>query len=400
MRIALWNGSSLDNLGDRLIDRVSRCELDKRLADASFETFSPWPSPAVPPVRIDRDGRWSGERQFDAIVIGGGALLIGPPFVHPSLQTCFLGPYPDRFRDPSPIVWSAVASDGQPSASFAEPWRAYVRAACERLSYRSVRDRSTLDLLDSCGVADQISVVPDPVMLVSTPRPRDPRREGRRRIGFVPGMSGHSEWFMSQLEAPCDDASWNAEVCVRLPKGKLSIEPALLAERLRTFVAGMSESTDHLRRRDDLEVCAFGPVYGDDATVVALSQALGCPIVHLADPNGADAIEWIASLDCLIASRFHACVLALAVGTPFVAVDPYLNDVTATSKIRELMADAGLLDAYVPLASLLEGGVSLDQRVEDAIGGRDRQAAAHAASRKAATAHFDRLAHVISTQRE
>src|SRR5690242_7155778 len=113
MRIALWNASGLDNLGDRMLDYVNRRELGRRFSDATFQTFSPWPSASTRLVSIDRHGRWEGEESFDAIVIGGGALLIGPPFVHPSLQTCYLGPYPDRFRDTCPVFWNAVCCDGQ-----------------------------------------------------------------------------------------------------------------------------------------------------------------------------------------------------------------------------------------------------------------------------------------------
>src|ERR1700743_841276 len=99
MRIALWNASGLDNLGDRLLDYVNRCELGKRIPQAQFQTFTAWPSASTRLGKIGREGHWEGERQFDAIGIGGGALLIGPPFVHSSLQTYYLGPYPDRFRD-------------------------------------------------------------------------------------------------------------------------------------------------------------------------------------------------------------------------------------------------------------------------------------------------------------
>jgi hypothetical protein len=338
MRIALWNASGLDNLGDRLIDRVCRGELARRLPDASFATFAPWLSREVPLVSIDRDGRWTGERQFDAIVIGGGALLIGPPFIHPSLQTCYLGPYPERFRDPCPVVWNAVCCDGQFVSTLAAPWRGYVRAACSRLTYRSVRNRYTAEFLLDCEVKEPVDVVPDPVTLLQPPQSRDANRRPRR-IGLALGLSGSSERFISQLQAPTDPSEWNPAVCVRVPADHGAAKTAAAASRLQQLVNRIAAAVGAGHSAEEIEVCAFGRIYGDRETASALANALACRMILPDDGDGDDALKWISSLDCLVASRLHACILALVAGTPFVAVDPNFNAVSGNQQAEG--ADGG-----------------------------------------------------------
>jgi len=215
MRIALWNGSGLNNLGDRLLDYINRRELGRRLPSAIFHSFSPWPSSSVPLVQIDDQGYWGNEQRFNAIVIGGGALLIGPPFVHPSLQTCYLGPYPERFRDVCPIIWNAVCSDGQFVPLLAEPWRAYVRSAAARLTYHSVRNQRTANLLTQCGVSDSISIVPDPVILLRSPGEKSRPRRVRRRIGIMLGVNAYSAALTEYLASSFPRRLCNAAVCVR-----------------------------------------------------------------------------------------------------------------------------------------------------------------------------------------
>jgi polysaccharide pyruvyl transferase WcaK-like protein len=118
----------------------------------------------------------------------------------------------------------------------------------------------------------------------------------------------------------------------------------------------------------------------------------------LADPGGKDALEWISSLDCLVASRLHACILALVAGTPLIAVDPNFNAVSGTSKLREFMADAGLLRTYVHMNGILEHGFRLGDLIELALAACPRQIEVQAKMRDAAGAHFDRVADIIQEQ--
>src|ERR1044072_5494043 len=193
MRIALWNGSGVDNIGDRLLDYVNRQELGRRLPTACFETFCPWPSAtasdSIRPhrLRIDRQGHWDGEGSFDAIVIGGGGILLGPPFRHPGAQFFFLGPFPERFRDRCPVVWNAVSSEGIRATAPNSLWREFVQAAAERIKLRTVRNELTREFLTRCGITGSVSLVPDPVVLLATPAKRKSRPASTRRIGMAVG---------------------------------------------------------------------------------------------------------------------------------------------------------------------------------------------------------------------
>lgn len=396
MRIALWNGSGLDNLGDRLLDLVNRRELGARLPGTKFETFSPWPIPALPFVTIDGQGRWAGESTFDGIVIGGGALLIGPPFIHPTLQTCYLGPYPERFRDSCPVIWNAVCSDSQFVAPLSAPWRQYVQSAASRLTHRSVRNRRTAQMLEECGVTEAVHVVPDPVTLLDRPRSR-PAGGRRRRVGLAVGASSTADDFLAHLTSDAGGLDSNPGVRVDVPASEL--QDAARPVRAAAFLQQLADVFAPLEGRADLEVCAFGAVYGDRATADDVLRVLPARHVVLRDRNGGDALEWIRSLDCLVASRLHACVLAVVAGTPLVALDPYYGPVVGTSKIREFLADADLLANYATTDMFLTGEVSLPDLIETAIADADRLPSVHEGLSARAGAHFDGLADVIRERR-
>lgn len=395
MRVALWNGSGIGNLGDALLDHINRVEIGKRIPGASFQTFTPWPSAALPHVKIDQDGRWSGEGLFDAIVIGGGALMIGPPFVHPSLQTCFLGPQPRRFRDLCPVIWNAVCFDGQFVQLLSEASRMYVRESAARVTYCSVRNRHSANLIRNCGATSDISITPDPVILLRPPKSRASRGQGHRRIGLALGLSGSSKTFLRNLTIPTDPSDWNSELRVEIPSGMLKEHASLQEWGKEDFVRRVLVATEKLARHADIEVCGFGGVYDDEATADALEEALNCHHIKFNDSVAVDALDWIASLDCLVASRLHACILALIVGTPFVALDPYYNPVTCTSRIREFMETVDLLDEYLPLQSFMCSSDALDEFVERSISRRSRLQVVHSSLSDLVRRHFDCVTEII-----
>jgi polysaccharide pyruvyl transferase WcaK-like protein len=399
MRIALWNGSGLDNLGDQLIDHVNRIELGRRLGDSSFQTFAPWPCDGVPLARIDSNGRWNGEGEFDAIVIGGGALLLGPPFVHPSLQTCYLGPYPERFRDRCPAIWNAVCFNAQFLPALQEPWRSYVRTACQRLAYCSVRNAGSAELLAECEVSEPVIVVPDPVIALRPPQPRRKHNCGRRRVGLAVGAVVQAESFLARLGVADEGWDWNPQVQESMPRAIVAQNAARELAQQQALFARIAEAVAPLRTTTNLEVCGFGGVYGDRQAASKLAALLDCPLVSFHDSLGAGTIDWILSLDCLIASRLHACILALVVGTPLVAIDPYLNPITGTSKVREFMADGDLLAGYVPLHAFLDGDGSLGEFIEQAVRCQQQLPLVHSELSRKVHDHFDRLSEIIRNPR-
>lgn len=126
-RIAIWAGSSLPNIGDRLLAAVTEAELSRRLPDARFRHFCPWSTAADPvPLWVDGAGNWPGAGSFDAVVMAGG-LWSGPPFRHPIMQVFCLGPEPRAF---DPGVWVAgtgwacrTTRPGRAATTGAVTWR-------------------------------------------------------------------------------------------------------------------------------------------------------------------------------------------------------------------------------------------------------------------------------------
>src|SRR5437879_3406891 len=98
MRVALWSGSSLNNVGDRLLAMVTELELARRLPDTGFEHFCPWSRTSNPkPLWVSESGDWPGSRMFNAVVVAGGGVFSGPPFRHSLMQVFCLGPNPSLF---------------------------------------------------------------------------------------------------------------------------------------------------------------------------------------------------------------------------------------------------------------------------------------------------------------
>ena len=119
-----------------------------------------------------------------------------------------------------------------------------------------------------------------------------------------------------------------------------------------------------LVNRYHLEISGLGAMYGDQGTANLVTEALnGARFVSLNDSYGGDTLDWIRSLDCLIGSRLHHCILGLVTGTPVVAADPYLDPITQTSKLREFVYQAKSCQAYLPMETLL----SREMDVEDLV---------------------------------
>lgn len=394
MRIALWNGSGLDNIGDRLLDQANRVELGKRIPSATFETFSPWSEGTnCKLLSVDGDGHWSGEGAFDAIVIGGGALLMGPPFSHPGMQSFFLGPHPERFRDHCFVAWNAVCSGSQFAAPLQGPWRAYVRLAAMRIDNLTVRNPRTRDFLHQCEVAEPITVVPDPVVTIRAPSGRWARAIGRRRIGIALARPAFPEEF---LRVMADSAAVGLQAenpaVTRFPT---SPNPAKYDEH--SFSRQLRRLVQPLVSEHDVEIAVIRNIYGDEKPAALLVTLLGdsCRHVTFLEQDSKRLMAWVETLDCLVASRLHYCVLALVAGTPVVALDPYYSNILSTSKLGEFMSAGQGLDCWIPLATALDGEVVVPALIERALSYQDRLSDVHARVYHTAATHYDRLAENI-----
>jgi polysaccharide pyruvyl transferase WcaK-like protein len=263
-RIALWNASGLRNLGDRLIDEVTRRHLQRRLPKSKCITFTPWPSDyCANRLRIDLDGHWSAEGRFDAIVIGGGALITGPPFADPSAQFFLLGPYPTRFKDRTPIIWSAMCADRYDGARQRPAWRSFIRVAADRVDLCTVRNRRTRRMLEACGVRKSIALVPDVAVLTDVPA-RPARRSRRLRVGVAVGAPFFPLESIMQFAR---DAAVNLDVVNRrvVRLANAAIERAAFDED--AYVQALVPLIRRLAADYSVVLFGFGAVYGDQTPI-------------------------------------------------------------------------------------------------------------------------------------
>lgn len=335
MRVALWNASGLENLGDRLIDEVTRRELRRRLPNVQLTTFTPWPSSyCTHRLHIDKHGLWPGHNDFDAIVIVGGALITGPPFFDPAGQFFLLGPYPERFQDDALVIWNAMCSDRQLLAPTKANWRAYVHEAVSRVDVLTVRNSSTADFLRSCDVQRHVEIVPDVAVLADAPRQVTAAKSSQLRIGYAPGRPVFPQTFLDEM---------GRMALLNMPSANPAVvEMSLWADMFPfeedVYTDRLADSVRALLSLGELELFGFGAMYGDPQVAALVASKVGrARHLRLGDAGGENALERIRALDCLIAFRLHACISALVVGTPFVAIDLYATKEGKTTKLLEFV---------------------------------------------------------------
>jgi len=389
MRIALWNASGLRNIGDRLIDAVTRSQLASRIPGACFTTFTPWTSRHCRNrLRIEADGSWPGEGQFDAIVIGGGALITGPPFVDPSGQFFLLGPYPERFRDQCTIIWNAMCADRVTSISSRSDWGSFIKNSVSRVHICTVRNQETKRLLRECGVIEEISVVPDVATLVAAPGRRASRKGRRMRLGIA---IGRPHFPLRSINNFAASLRRNADL-IRSDLSHVYDVPESASFNDSDYVATLLPAIISFAAKYECHVFGFGVMYGDGIVASRLASRLpGARLVPDLTDTPSDAIDLISSCDCIVASRLHACIVALATGTPFVAIDLYAGSGGKTTKLQQFMLASGFSSRYMTLDDALEPG-RLTASVERALdaGCEPVIAEQRAAARRVHT-HFDRL---------
>lgn len=393
MRVALWNGSGLENVGDRLIDAVTRRELQLRLPEAEFHSFSPWPGTFTRQrLTIDRDGYWNAHGQFDVIVVGGGALITGPPFSDPAAQFFLFGPYPERFHDTAMVMWNAMCSDGQTLAPSKEHWRNFICEAARQVTLLTVRNASTSSYLRQCGVTAPISIVPDVAVLAAQPL-SFADRPGKLRIGIAPGRPIFPQNFLSEIKANVEviEDSVDESVMRRFrycPPGRFDDD-----EYAETLAALLKEIT-----RAEFTVFGSDCMYGDAIPARLLAHKIPhTSYVHWRDALGSDMIASMRQMDCVITFRLHASITALAAGTPFIAVDLYKGSAGGTSKLSEFMNETGLASSYTTLDALTRDTKHLSHLVANAVAqGRERVKDAHSRLAAKARDHFDLMAERIA----
>ncbi|GAA3070487.1 polysaccharide pyruvyl transferase family protein [Streptosporangium carneum] len=443
-RIAIWAGSSLPNVGDKLLAAVTEAELSRRLPGASFTHFCPWSAQgaapgasgdapaglgastangaaaravtgttAAPvPLWVDRDGRWPGAGSFDAVVMAGG-LWSGPPFRHAIMQVFCLGPAPWAFDPDVWVAWHGIGlQDGTPPAGL-DHWRGYLGSVRERLDHLTVRSAEAARRMDEAtgavappgagtGRGDATAggtatpVVPDPSFALPPLPVRRPRRR-RPLIGVAVGAPGPTTQLVTHLvgrdlagRCPHDPA-----LCV--PPEQVLAEASDPAEGVNRlgFVTELGLTLIELAAVADIEFITVPNIYGDEEAGARFSRSVPRArtlALGSTDSTGADELaEALARCDLALVSRYHSAILALRGGTPFVAVDPFWSRRNGTSKLHELTVELGMAHRHWAYRGA-DATEDLMGIVERALAEEPVEAEAYLGMHLRATAAFDRLA--------
>lgn len=181
-RIGFWGRFDVTRFGESLLARVHEVELQKRIPGLKLLAFSPigcdHPISLDAGLTIEPFGAWSPERAAslasttDAVIITGSdvlttddrALAVDYGLLESEALrrriSAFFIPGP---AESCPTAWSAV---GVPSA-FSSADAPCVRNALANARYVSVRDDLSRKRLLDAGFRGDVTVVPDPVALVS-----------------------------------------------------------------------------------------------------------------------------------------------------------------------------------------------------------------------------------------
>ncbi|MEY9748895.1 hypothetical protein ABIF65_008269 [Bradyrhizobium japonicum] len=345
-KVAIWSGASLNNAGDRQLAAVTAAELRVRLPGAVFRHFCPWSHADDPiPLWIDERGRWPGSKKFDAVVVAGGGVFSGPPFQHPIMQIFCLGRHPSLFDPETVVAWHGVgAQERTPIHYFDGAQVQYLDEFLQRADYVAVRDDLSARKLRNIK-ATRILTIPDPVFSLP-PAPQHPRYcGGRPRIALIPGSSEPSQRLRQQLanQELRDRCPGGAPICVEAPAVSSSDRKDYESRKREIrLLLGIGLFLSELARHAEIDIISDDNIYADDEFSLRL-QAL-VPGVHLRSSGGVETHHalthhmepLIRDYDIILASRYHAAILALRLGKPLVLIDTYRHTCEDETKLRTL----------------------------------------------------------------
>ncbi len=165
------------------------------------------------------------------------------------------------------------------------------------------------------------------------------------------------------LEVSGDSALLIERPPVEHVAGRVVIAPAWTKGRLwggsdEHVVEALASATSSLLSGGrDVIMLASSP--DDDGQILQISRRCGTSLEFVQGYlDQTEAIETIASADVVIGERLHACVIAAAVGTPFVPIE-------YRPKLRDFAASVGVEDLVIRSDEVT--GDALVERVHDAV---------------------------------
>jgi polysaccharide pyruvyl transferase WcaK-like protein len=254
--------------------------------------------------------------QVDTLVVAGSGQLIDKfygPFGHPYsfFRWCWL----------ARLAGARVCVPSVGAGPLAHPLsRFFVRHALGSVTYISVRDNASRQVLQAAGVQSPIAVVPDMawgsrLLQLAADEIGERPRPGSRIVGL--NVLAHEDpryWprgdrgrFAAYLARMADFAHW------------------LLANGYRVRLFSSQNRADQAPARELLELLHAKGVAGNGDLVWAIDPSAG--------PG--ELIDCIAGCDLVVGARYHSLLVPLALGIPAVAL-------AYNHKTVELMANVGL----------------------------------------------------------
>jgi len=406
IRIALWGGASLGNVGDQLLFDAVEAGLGRRLPGAEFTRYCPWADGDGPvrPLWVSPSGRWPGAGSFDAVVIVGG-VFAGPPFANVLMQAFTLGAAPAAFDPAVLTAWYGVGLDDTTRPPSQPQWRDYLRAAGQRLDFFTVRAPSAADRFRQAG-APVPRIVPDPAFgLPARPHAESSSAGGGRRprIGVAVSEAVASSRLLGLFTDMrivlryVRESGFDRTTCLDAVEIAGREFAAGEIDPKRAFSTQLAAELAGLQRIGPVEFIAVDNMYDDAAAAAAFAGALdGTTVRCLPRADAAALGEAFSRYDLVVVSRFHSVVLALQAGVPFIAADPYWHPDTKTSKVHQLLAEVGRTDRHWagPHAQ-----ATLSDLAEKALGRGDDDRDCYLAQHARAGQVLDELATAIAKAR-
>jgi len=182
--------------------------------------------------------------------------------------------------------------------------------------------------------------------------------------------------FEGNLEVSGDSALLIERPPVDTVAGRVVLAPVWTKGRLwggsDEAVATTMASAVESWRNEGREVVALSSSPDDDGQILQIGREVGDTLLPFVRGylDTQRAIETIASADVVVGERLHACVIAAAVGTPFVPIEyrPKLRDFAASVGVEDLVIrtdhlTAGALAEHAG-AAIAKGPESANEHVD------------------------------------
>jgi hypothetical protein len=312
-RIGLWGRFDAPGFEDLVLPWILEDEIRRRLPEADVQTYAPLEREAAAPrdggFAVADLGDWSRSRAselsqaLDCAIVAGD--LFGAPedwsssrpeagAGKPRLSPFLVEGLGPELEKRCPVAWSAVgvAFELEPEEA------ARIRGALDSRPYVSVRDEASRDRLRRAGIQTDVTVVPDPLLLLPLAFPQDLLA---RRLRYL----RHMEWF-PRSGAPLVVQGSRAFADRGEPFGK-ALATAL--ERLQVPVV----------------LLELDPGRGETEFLDTVSQHLSVPPFRL--PPGAGSSDLVAALSharAFVGTSSRASVACSAFGVPSLLVESLL----------------------------------------------------------------------------